>query len=100
MADHSVQVAVSGAQGLEAIDPGDLPDVVLADVMMPGMDGIETLRRIRLAHPALPVILVTGQQLAPELQREADALVPKPINFDLLLEAIDRLATGDFHPDP
>lgn len=42
------------------------PDVIFLDVLMPGMDGIETLRRIRALHKTLPVILVTASNLTDE----------------------------------
>lgn len=46
------------AQALE--DPALRLDAVVMDVRMPGMDGLETLRRMKLAAPTLPVVLLTG----------------------------------------
>ena len=45
---------------LTGLREGALPDVVLLDVSMPGLDGLETLRQIRLAHPAAQVVMVSG----------------------------------------
>ena len=45
---------------LAGLREGALPDVVLLDVSMPGLDGLETLRQIRLAHPAAQVVMVSG----------------------------------------
>lgn len=92
MAGHKIDVVPNGNQALDRLDAVVIPDLVLADVMMPGLDGIETLRRIRERHPELPVILVTGQQLEWEQEQQADAVFAKPIEFDQLLPAIERLA--------
>lgn len=92
MAGHEAEVVTNGNQALDRLDAAKVPDLILADVMMPGLDGIETLRRIRKSHPQLPVILVTGQQLEREQELQADAVFAKPIEFDQLLPAIERLA--------
>lgn len=91
MAGHTVDVVPNGLHALGRLDAAMRPDVVLADVMMPGLDGLATLAQIRDRHPSLAVILVTGQQLDPAQKAEADAVFAKPIEFDLLLEEIERL---------
>ena len=62
---YEVRKASSGEQGL-AILKEHKPDIVFLDVMMPEMDGIETLRRIRAIDKALPVVLVTASNLTDE----------------------------------
>ena len=49
----------NGAEALELIRNNDY-DVVVLDIEMPGMDGMETLKRIKAAHPAVEVIMLTG----------------------------------------
>lgn len=59
---YVVDVYHSGSILLEALRAGATPNVVLLDVLMPDLDGIETLRAIRHAHPAAQVIMLSGRQ--------------------------------------
>ncbi len=69
-------------------------DIVLMDIMMPVMDGYETMRAIRAIEQfeALPIIAVTGKVMAGERQRCIDAgasdYVPKPVDTAELLAAL------------
>jgi DNA-binding response OmpR family regulator len=56
---YEVDLAGDGLQALRRLD-AFRPDLVTLDVKMPGIDGIETLRRIRVRNPTVPVILVTA----------------------------------------
>ncbi len=59
---YAVDVFHSGTALLEGLQAGRVPNVVLLDVLMPGIDGLETLRAIRQAHPAAQVIMLSGRQ--------------------------------------
>jgi two-component system response regulator AtoC len=59
---YAVDVYHSGTSLLEGLRAGAAPNVVLLDVLMPDLDGIETLRAIRSAHPAAQVIMLSGRQ--------------------------------------
>ena len=58
--DIEVIPAFSGQEGLKRLDEDTSIEVVLLDVKMPEMDGIETLKRIKAIHPLVEVIMLTG----------------------------------------
>ncbi|MFG1299639.1 sigma-54 dependent transcriptional regulator [Xanthobacter sp. V3C-3] len=81
----------SAASALAAID-ADFPGIVVTDVRMPGMDGLELFRRLRRMDPDLPVILVTGHgdiAMAVEAMREgAYDFLAKPYPVDRLVTSV------------
>jgi CheY-like chemotaxis protein len=94
-AGYSVWLAANGAAALEAMQHDLLPDVVLMDVYMPGMDGLATSRRIR-ALPGragqVPIIAVTADASADRmpayLAAGMNGAVTKPIDMEELVGAI------------
>jgi len=56
---EKVTVSYSGQEGLETLEKTSI-DVVILDIKMPGMDGIETLTQIKKKYPLVEVILLTG----------------------------------------
>ncbi|HJV89289.1 MAG TPA: ATP-binding protein [Holophagaceae bacterium] len=69
---HRVITAGGGAEALDLLAGGLQPDLVILDQNMPGMTGMETLKRLRVQHPKLPVLLATGflETEAAELLRQ------------------------------
>jgi two-component system nitrogen regulation response regulator NtrX len=86
---HEVAGAGSGEDGLAALER-DPVDAVFLDINLPGLDGIEVLKRIRAQRPRLPVIMVSGQatiQLAVEAtQLGALYFMEKPFSRDQVIE--------------
>jgi two-component system response regulator AtoC len=60
---YDVQTHTSGADLLRALSRTPTPEIVLLDVLMPGMDGLETLRAVRTEFPAMQVIMLSGTQV-------------------------------------
>ncbi len=83
--------AESGYKALELIDGREF-DVVILDVKMPGLDGIETLREVKKKKPLLEVIMLTGHASVESgiqgMQLGAFDYVMKPVALDELLEKV------------
>lgn len=88
-----LRFAADGPTALQEVED-DLPDLVLLDVMMPGMDGFEVCRRLRSVHPHLQIVILTARvgrdQEAAALAAGADAFLAKPFSPLALREFIDR----------
>jgi two-component system response regulator CpxR len=93
--DIDSDVVHDGEQALDAVG-GDEPEVMVLDLRMPGIDGIEVLRRVKRDHPRVEVIIVTGhgsekdERVARELG--AFAYLTKPVDIDLLAETMKAAA--------
>jgi DNA-binding response OmpR family regulator len=89
LSGYDVETAEGGEAGLEAASQHP-PDLVLLDLMMPGLDGFATLARLRALEPRPKVIVLSGRDEPEDRQRAADAdgFLVKPVTFDALLEAI------------
>lgn len=70
------------------------PDIVLLDVMMPQMDGLETLQTIKSRYPTIVVIMVTGnpspENVQESIQNGATGFIIKPFNSAKVLDALER----------
>lgn len=86
-----VKTAENGEKALEILEHS-YTDVVLLDVKMPGIDGIETLRRIRIMKPLVEVVLLTGHASVDSgiegMKLGAFDYLMKPIDLDPLLEKL------------
>jgi len=89
---HVIQ-AGDGTQGLEVLSRSFV-DAVLLDVWMPGMDGIETLKKIREAYPIVPVIMISGHgtidTAVKAVKMGAFDFIEKPISLTKLLITLSR----------
>jgi two-component system, OmpR family, response regulator len=79
----TVVAAPSGSAALKMI-PEEQPDIILLDVMMPGMDGPTTLSKIREEYPTIPVIFMTAKvqhhEVEAYLSSQADGVISKPFD--------------------
>jgi two-component system response regulator AtoC len=91
---YRVDTAEEGRRALALLEAGAAPDVILLDVMMPGLDGLETLRRIREAHPDINVVMLSvvgrAQTIVEAMQLGAIDYLNKPFEeeeLDIVLRA-------------
>lgn len=90
-----VRVVVDGRAAVEALEEGDLPDLVLMDCHMPVMDGFDAARALREAHgEALPILALTASVMDDDRRRCAEAgmdeMITKPIRSDALKIVLAR----------
>ncbi|RBB32235.1 DNA-binding response regulator [Burkholderia reimsis] len=101
-----IQVVAEAAQGAEVLEMlRSLPvNVVLLDMTMPGLSGIDLIRRVREEHPALPMLILSvhndPQTVSRALRAGATGYVTKDSDPDVLLAAIRKLARGGRFIDP
>jgi len=94
--EFNVIVAQHGEEALEKLDEGPLPDIILMDLMMPVMDGFETIVEIHRNNSwrDIPIIVLTANNQNDEEQRCKDLgvsdFMTKPINIDLLIEKMSK----------
>lgn len=95
----AVEVAADGKTGLAAIRDNP-PDIVVLDLMLPGLDGIELTKRVRAAEEAegrgpMPILMLTARDAVPDrvtgLNAGADDYLVKPFAFDELLARVRAL---------
>jgi DNA-binding response OmpR family regulator len=93
-ADHTVTAVGDGATGVEK-GREEAFDLVLLDLMLPKLDGIEVCRRLRIVRPALPILMLTARGAEEEkvkgLQAGADDYVTKPFGVRELLARVEAL---------
>ncbi|TMA30667.1 MAG: response regulator, partial [Deltaproteobacteria bacterium] len=95
-----VLYAENGKDGIDSLERNPDVDVVLMDVMMPEMDGYQTMKAIRQdpSHKALPIIAITAKALKEDrekcIQAGASDYLPKPVDADKLMELIRLWTRG------
>ncbi len=67
------------------------PKVLITDLMMPGIDGLQLIKEIRSKHPEIKIIVMSGRPDHLEQAEEADAALHKPFDFCLLYEQVEQL---------
>jgi two-component system, NtrC family, response regulator AtoC len=90
---HNIWPAESGEKGLALLEKR-MPDVVLLDITLPGMNGIETLKKIKELRPQLPVVMLTAidriASVVECIKLGAFDYIAKPIIVEELLSTLDR----------
>ena len=93
MRDYSSAVVYGGEEALSIVDE-DEPEVMVLDLKMPGIDGLEVLRRVKEKHPNVEVIVLTGHgsEEAARLCMElgACAYLEKPVDIEKLTQVMQE----------
>ena len=88
-----VRLAFDGEQALRLVQDQQ-PDIMVLDLKMPGIDGMEVLRRVVRSHPEIRVVMLTGHGSEKDRQEAmrtgAYAYLQKPVQLDQLMEVIRR----------
>ena len=95
--DMNIISAFSGEESLKRLEETDDIEVIILDVKMPGMDGIETLKEIKNRHPLLEVIMLTGHATVESaidgMKQGAFDYLMKPCDMEQLTSKVKEAAT-------
>ena len=86
------------ADGLQAVDIAltQHPSMILMDVAMPGIDGLEAMRRIKAEQPTMPIVIASAHSMASDRERflaaGADDVLSKPVRLADLVAIVAKLA--------
>lgn len=92
--DFEVTVTSRADEAIAALDEGLRPDVILLDIKMPGIDGLDALAEIKERNPGVPTILLTGHGAAASsiegMKRGAFDYLMKPVDIGELISRIEQ----------
>lgn len=100
MTDHGFDVVGEASDGAEAVDLADSvrPDVILMDVTMPELDGVEATRQVKLAHPEIRVVMLTmhadQEVLAAAIRAGASGYLVKDCSTEEIADAVRAAVDG------
>ena len=92
---RKVKAFSGGAAVLESLGIGELPDLIILDQNMPGMNGTQTMERIRRLHPGMPILISSGQPDIEELEcyRQAKvSAISKPFTLEEIQAKLAQFA--------
>src|SRR5260370_17464611 len=89
-----VVMAASGEEALSVLDQDENIDLVILDIMLPGISGIDTLRAVRIANPNLPVIVITAfssiDGAIEAMKHGAFHYIPKPFKNEEVVITVNK----------
>ena len=92
-----VETAADGQEALRLVHEGEVPNLVITDVRMPGLDGLELTRRLRTHHRTsrIPIIMLSDRKRPEEIlagyTQGADEYVPKPVEMPVLAAKVETI---------
>ena len=100
---YDVLLAENGVRALEMLEEGACPDAILLDIMMPDMDGLETLRELRRRLPDVPVIMLSvvakASTVVEAMNLGAADYIGKPFEAAELESALERVLESRPHAE-
>lgn len=93
-AGHRVWSAPDGTHVIEHLRGHDAPDLLVSDVNMPNLSGLELAESLRREHPGIPVVLMTGQQTADVVSRASGACVRELLRKPFSLQTLRSILSG------
>jgi CheY-like chemotaxis protein len=94
-AGYTVLIAVDGLQAVD-VALKQHPSMILMDVAMPGIDGLEAMRRIKATIPTMPIVIASAHSMASDRERflaaGADNVLSKPFRLADLISIVQALA--------
>lgn len=91
--------ARNGQQAIQVVDSHD-PDLVLIEVNLPGINGLEVARAIKRTHPNIGIVLLSstpdGQQVVKAIRAGVAAYVPRNITWPILVQALRQVRNGEY----
>lgn len=98
---NKVYVASNGQEALNYFDEGKIIDIIVTDIRMPQMNGLELIQNLREKNLDVPVIITTAfnevEYLKEAIELKVEKFIHKPIDVQELLEDIKKLATIIFN---
>lgn len=96
---HQVEVRKNAREGLAFMENGIIPDIVLTDLIMDGMDGRELIRKMRESHKLhdIPAVIITGCVPSSDIlppENEFQGLLIKPFDIEDVICTVDRLTAN------
>jgi two-component system chemotaxis response regulator CheY len=92
---NAVTTAVNGDDALDKIEKKGVPDIIICDWVMPGMDGLSLLSVVKPLHPQIKFVMLTGQTDAEHVRQAAylkvDGYVAKPFSRSTLVATLTKL---------
>lgn len=102
MFGYEVTGASNGRDALALLAEGSIPDVVVTDILMPGMSGLEVIAEIRRNFPAVRIVAMSGgggtravDNLSAARESGADAILPKPVDLKELKNILKSLVAPE-----
>lgn len=87
----SIVIASDGKEGLDKFN-SEAPDIIITDLSMPEMSGFEMIANIRQSNKTVPIIVTTAYRSETECLDSVNAVVFKPVNKKLLLQALSNIS--------